>query len=317
MPPALAARMTDATTHGGTVTDGAPTVRIGGERAARLDDPHTCPLTTEAGTPHVGGVVTEGSRTVFIGRKAAARMGDSCDCNTVGVAGTGAPRTVVSDDIDRDRDGRTDGRQDSDALLQGGGATLEGQALGIPVFARADSQGLYSDSERHAHGDSSGLPGYNAQQGGEAGLGRGRITLGAGPSNRPYAAVTGQARLGRVQEQAGHQVGDSGREVGSGHEVRLGGDLANFEVGALIDARVARVEASVDGGPGIGIETENRVFYDYQEQALHLRLGAGGPGLRGVNVELTIPNPWRDTGLSKNEGIPNVIATGCPTVRIG
>lgn len=317
MPPALAARANDATTHGGTVTDGAPTVRIGGERAARLDDPHTCPLSTEAGTPHVGGVVTEGSRTVFIGRKAAARMGDSCDCNTVGVAGRGAPRRVVSDEFDRDGDGTTDGRQDLDVARQGAELAVEGPVLGIPAFASADSQGGYSESERHAHCDTDVAPGWNAAQGGEVALGRIRGTAGIGPSDRPWAAVNGQVRVGRLQEQLGHQWGDSGRETGVGHNVRLGGDVYNVQGGLLIDARVARLEASVDGGMGLGVESENRVYYDPQDQALHMRLGIGGPGLRGVNVELAIPNPWRDTGSSANEGIPNVIAEGCPTVRIG
>ncbi len=317
MPPALAARANDATTHGGTVTDGAPTVRIGGERAARLDDPHTCPLSTEAGTPHVGGVVTEGSRSVFIGRKAAARMGDSCDCNTVGVAGRGAPRRVVSDELDRDQDGTPDGRQDSDALFQGGGATMEGEILGVPVFARAQSDGLYSDSERHAHGDSSGLPGFNVAQGGEAGLGRGRITLGAGPSDRPYFALDGQGRVGRVQEQGGLQWGDSGRETGAGYGLHVGGDVYNVQGGVLIDARVARLDASVDGGLGLGLESEPRIYYDHREQALHLRGGLSVHPLPGFNIELTIPNPWRDTGSSANAGIPNTIAEGCPNVRIG
>ena len=316
MPPALAARRTDATTHGGTIVDGAGTVRIGGEPAARLDDPHTCPLSTEAGTPHVGGVITEGSRTVRIGRKAAARMGDSCDCNTVGIAGRDTPRRVVSDEIDRDRDGTMDGRQDRDAVWQRS-RTAEGRALGLPVFFTGTAEAGYSDSERHAHGDSTGLPGYNVAQGGETGVARGGGTVGVGPANRPVVALSGQGRVGRLQEQVGHQWGDSGRETGVGHNVRLGGDLVNVQGGVLIDARVARLDASVDGGLGLGLESENRVFYDQQEGALHMRVGAGGPGLRGVNIELTIPNPWRDAGAGANAGIPNTIAAGCPTVRIG
>lgn len=316
MPPALAARRTDSTAHGGTIVDGAATVRIGGEPAARLDDPHTCPLMTEAGSPHVGGVITAGSRTVRIGRKAAARMGDSCDCNTVGIAGRNTPRRVVSDEIDRDRDGTMDGREDRDAVWHRSRSS-EGRVLGLPVFFTGTARAGYSDSERHAHGDSSGLPGHNVAQGGEAGLGRGGGTVGVGPTDRPYVALSGEGRVGRVQERVGHQWGDSGRETGVGSELRLGGDLVNIQGGVLIDARVARLDASVDGGLGVGLESENRVYYDHQEEALHMRLGVGGPGLRGVNIELTIPNPWRDAGSTPNAGIPNVIAAGCPTVRIG
>lgn len=317
---ALAARRTDATTHGGTIVDGAGRVRIGGEPAARLGDPHTCPLTTEAGTPHVGGVITEGSRTVRIGRKAAARMGDSCDCNTVGIAGRDTPRDVVSDEIDRDLDGDLDGREDRDAVWQRS-RTSEGRVLGLPVFFTGTAEVGHSESERHAHGDLSGLPGSSVAHGGEAAAALGTGTLGVGPANQPYFALSGEGRAGRVQERVGHQWGDSGRETGSGSELRLGGDLVNIQGGVLIDLRAARLDASIDGGAGLGIEHENRVFYDHQEGAFHLRAGRGvslgALSIPGFNFELTIPNPWRDAGSGANAGIPNTIAEGCPTVRIG
>ena len=56
-----AARMGDATAHGGTIVAGCPTVLIGGQPAARLGDMHTCPMQTP-GTPpipHVGGPDSE------------------------------------------------------------------------------------------------------------------------------------------------------------------------------------------------------------------------------------------------------------------
>jgi uncharacterized Zn-binding protein involved in type VI secretion len=86
-----AARMGDATAHGGVLQGGAPTVLIGGQPAARMGDMHICPLATP-GTPpipHVGGPVTLGSATVLIGGQPAARMGDMAVC-------TGPPDTVAA-----------------------------------------------------------------------------------------------------------------------------------------------------------------------------------------------------------------------------
>ncbi len=75
-----AARLDDETAHGGKIVEGDFTVLIGGSPAARVGDSQTCPLSTEAGVPHVGGAVASGSSSVYIGGKKAARLGDSCDC---------------------------------------------------------------------------------------------------------------------------------------------------------------------------------------------------------------------------------------------
>ena len=86
-----AARLGDATAHGGVITVGFPTVLIGGQPAARLGDMHTCPMQTP-GTPpipHVGGPITMGSATVLIGNQPAARMGDMATC-------TGPPDTIAA-----------------------------------------------------------------------------------------------------------------------------------------------------------------------------------------------------------------------------
>ena len=86
-----AARMGDATAHGGVIAVGCPTVLIGGTPAARMGDMHTCPMATP-GTPpipHVGGPITLGSATVLIGGMPAARMGDMATC-------TGPPDTIAA-----------------------------------------------------------------------------------------------------------------------------------------------------------------------------------------------------------------------------
>lgn len=91
MPGKPAARLTDMTAHGGTVTGpGVPTVLIGKMPAATLGDMHVCPMLTP-GTPpipHVGGPITLGSTGVFIGKKPAARMGDMAVC-------VGPPSSIV------------------------------------------------------------------------------------------------------------------------------------------------------------------------------------------------------------------------------
>lgn len=86
-----AARMGDATAHGGVITTGFPQVLIGGQPAARMGDMHTCPMVTP-GTPpvpHVGGPITMGSATVLIGGQPAARVGDMATC-------TGPPDSIVA-----------------------------------------------------------------------------------------------------------------------------------------------------------------------------------------------------------------------------
>ncbi len=86
-----AARMGDATAHGGVITVGFPQVLIGGQPAARMGDMHTCPMVTP-GTPpipHVGGPITMGSATVLIGGQPAARVGDMATC-------VGPPDSIVA-----------------------------------------------------------------------------------------------------------------------------------------------------------------------------------------------------------------------------
>ncbi len=87
--PQPAARMGDATSHGGVIVAGFPTVLIGGQPAARVGDMHTCPM-FNGPVPHVGGpIMPPGSVTVLIGGQPAARMGDQATC-------TGPPDVIVA-----------------------------------------------------------------------------------------------------------------------------------------------------------------------------------------------------------------------------
>ena len=51
-----------------------------GQPAARLTDPHVCPMVTVL-VPHVGGpILAPGAPTVLIGALPAARVSDTCVC---------------------------------------------------------------------------------------------------------------------------------------------------------------------------------------------------------------------------------------------
>ncbi|GGK60880.1 PAAR domain-containing protein [Ornithinimicrobium pekingense] len=84
----LAARIADATSHGGVVVPpGVPTVLIGGLPAAVVGTATTCPQQWAPGVLHGESAVTVGSSTVLIGGRPAARAGDGTGCGAVLVQG--------------------------------------------------------------------------------------------------------------------------------------------------------------------------------------------------------------------------------------
>ncbi len=85
MPPA--ARVTDLSTHGGTVIGpGAPTVLVGGMPAAVATDQHVCPIPPPAHAPTVS-PFPMGSTSVLIAGKPALRVGDVCPCGAAPAIG--------------------------------------------------------------------------------------------------------------------------------------------------------------------------------------------------------------------------------------
>jgi uncharacterized Zn-binding protein involved in type VI secretion len=83
-----AARMGDATAHGGVIVSGYPTVLIGQRPAARITDMHTCPMVNGI-IPHVGGpIMPPAAFTVLIGGLPAAHVGSLCTC-------VGPPDTIM------------------------------------------------------------------------------------------------------------------------------------------------------------------------------------------------------------------------------
>ena len=87
-----AARVTDMTSQGGTITTGYPAVLIGGLPAARVGDFASSPLEGCVGGP----ILSPGSPTVLIGGLAAARVGDlaSTQCGLQSIV-TGAPTVII------------------------------------------------------------------------------------------------------------------------------------------------------------------------------------------------------------------------------
>lgn len=89
-----AARVTDLSTHGGTVIGpGAATVLIGGLPAAVATDQHACAIPPL--TPHAPTVspFPAGSATVLIAGKPALRVGDVCLCGAA--AAVGEPTVMI------------------------------------------------------------------------------------------------------------------------------------------------------------------------------------------------------------------------------
>jgi uncharacterized Zn-binding protein involved in type VI secretion len=91
MPPA--ARVTDTTTHGGTITGpGVATVLINSLPAAVAGDMHVCSLPANAHQPTVS-VFPSGSSRVMIQGRPALRSSDTCVCGAM--AAVGEPSVLI------------------------------------------------------------------------------------------------------------------------------------------------------------------------------------------------------------------------------
>lgn len=92
MPPSV--RVTDTTTHGGTITGpGVSTVLIKGLPAAVAGDLHVCSLPPNAHQPTVSAFPAGSSTVMFQGRP-ALRTSDMCACGAV--AAVGEPTVVIA-----------------------------------------------------------------------------------------------------------------------------------------------------------------------------------------------------------------------------
>lgn len=84
---AKAARVGDATSHGGAISAGSPTTKVDGLAVARLGDAVTCPLHAGAQT------ITSASSIAKADGIGIARVGDSISCGAT--ISAGSPTTEV------------------------------------------------------------------------------------------------------------------------------------------------------------------------------------------------------------------------------
>lgn len=88
-----AARITDTSTHGGTIVGpGVATVLIGGMPAAVATDTHVCSLPPNSHQP-TASPFPIGSMTVLIGGLPALRTDDVCLCGAA--AAVGEPTVII------------------------------------------------------------------------------------------------------------------------------------------------------------------------------------------------------------------------------
>jgi len=92
-----AARMGDATDHGGLITEGEGSVIIAGQPAARVGDDHTCPASDPGPKPHKGGpILPPGAVRVIIAGSPAARVGDAATCvGPLDKIASGEPSVII------------------------------------------------------------------------------------------------------------------------------------------------------------------------------------------------------------------------------
>ncbi len=83
----LQVRLSDATSHGGTIVSGSPNTIVNSLPEARLTDAHACPL-------HGVNCIVSGSENTVTNNLPNARIIDVCACGAVIV--TGSPNTTTN-----------------------------------------------------------------------------------------------------------------------------------------------------------------------------------------------------------------------------
>lgn len=264
-----AARRDDPTAHGGKIAQGEATVLIGGKPAARLGDPHVCPM-VEGVKPHLGGPIATSSSRVMIGNAFAARQGDGCGCLLAGppgasgpsagggASGSAATRQWSNDgQMDADTDNKESIRgahaeaeltdQDGDGTLDSARAEAsaarmrnKASASAGPVevggvhnldvlYGRAQG-GASKGAIPHSSADES----FGANAAGEAGVvkwGGGAWAGAPGDDGRnPIAAANVEGDVLHAEAKGDVLVGDDGRRVGVGAMGKAGAEVVSGNV---------------------------------------------------------------------------------------
>jgi uncharacterized Zn-binding protein involved in type VI secretion len=326
--------------HGGVLVYGEPTVLIGSRPAARLGDPHICPM-LDGPKPHVGGTVVSSSTSVWIGGALAARVGDRCGCPSAGTVGAGvppvvgpgtpAPRTgphAEAELADWDRDGTRDSVRAS-AVASRMRESAEGDIGPVNVRAQHYNDTMYIEkTARLSTGDGIGV--RISEEGGMSRHGA-DVSIGAGGDDvKGRITARGEYAVASAESEVDVLVGDDGRRVG------IGG-LAKAEAQALTAKAESEHELSIFGFAfessgyvegevgGVGGGLGGMIYYDKHEGRVHLRLLVGVEALLGfelgLNVSFGSKYPRVDWAVLARKALqhiaPNVIVTGDPTVLIG
>jgi uncharacterized Zn-binding protein involved in type VI secretion len=249
----FAARAFDPTLHGGFIAFGEPTVLIGGLPAARIGDPHVCPLTPPLLPPHVGGWVSSGSLTVLVGGKGAARQTDLCACCVLPVSvpsipsdppdgGTprpeGLPEVEFLHSHEEDVDADGDGEADLHKRKYAGVRAHEEQELWGFFRRERETLGAYYENEYTTK--KSEVTGDHHLAGGkhEAGYGKDTTTYEMGNEESPLVEIETKSKVLSAEASAVEPlIGTDGRgRYGLGGEFGGKGSAASQAVKVKTDA---------------------------------------------------------------------------------
>lgn len=317
----FAARALDPTIHGGFIAFGEPTVLIGGLPAARVGDPHVCPLTPPLLPPHVGGWVSSGSTTVLIGGKGAARQTDLCACCVLPVSVPSIPSGPPDgeaprpeglpeveflhsheDDVDVDGDGEADLHKRKYAGVR----THEQQELWGFFRREKELLGGYYESEYTTR--RSDATGDHHLAGGkhEAGYGKDTTTYEMGDEDNPLVQIETKSKVlsaeasavepligtdGRGRYGFGGEVGAKGSGASQGIEVKSDAAMIPILTPAALAAReLAGVNADMTGSAsvsegGVGVVGGGWLYYEDGRVNWSLK-GKIGIGVIGVSFEV-------------------------------
>lgn len=310
-----AARKSDPTIHGGEITNGSNNVQIGGKKAARVGDSHTCPL-------HGAGIIAKVKRSVYINGRVAARKQDACLCETI------QPMFHQAFLSDSDGDGTNDTAQAAFSVLR-----MRNEAYGdvgpLEFGAQHNLDSMYGQGKIGATVDTAGnVKGSGANASLEAGLkkqGAGFTVGMAGDKGRnPLLSVHGEYDVLHAGGNADILRDDDGSRVGLVQVVGGTAELVggNAEVKSALPipftSGTAQVKANVSGslgtapGGGLGLW----LYYDKKEKRVHfgflIDLEAIIAGA-GVNLDFSVGQKY---GGAEQVG-PNFISGGFDSVLIG
>ena len=342
--------MGDSTAHGGVIVGGYPTVLIGKKPAARLGDPHVCPM-FDGPKPHVGGVIVTSSSTVFIGGALAARVGDLGGCPSAGSIGMGMPAVVGPPPQMVTTGGPSDeeyfkkkSSRDMHAEAQWADKNKNGmidsgkaQAYAIKMDGKDDKD--FGDMEvggehklRIGYGEaqfSQDPDGSAKKLSAEAGLLKQSVKLWTGDAKddgaNPDVSILGEWDLFHAEVKADDLMGDDGRRIGFSKSVKIGAEVISgklvgtkkLDCFGLLDRMGYSLEFTAEiGGEAlaVGAGAGAHAFYDRVDERFSMGIMgklAIALGLKG-NLGISFGKKRKASSAGAGGGSPGIGAGGIP-----